>query len=173
MKSMIRLFMVLCGVLLLFSLASAQEGQWEFVMSKDGIDTYRMTHPGTDVCTFKGVGFVDAKIEVVGAVIRDIPAYPKWVAKFKKTTILKTIDWNTYVFHAVVRTPFPYKNRDFVIENQTKYNFKNGTALLSFRSARNYNFPEQQCCLRLTELEGEYYFEYFGRNKTRVTYQYR
>ncbi|MBN1471979.1 MAG: START domain-containing protein, partial [Syntrophaceae bacterium] len=175
MKSMIRLLMVLCGMLLVFSVAvaSAQDGQWEFIMSIDGIDTYRMTHPGTDVCTFKGVGFVDAKIEVVGAVIRDIPSYPQWVARFKKTTILKTIDWNTYVFHAVLRTPYPYKNRDFLIENQTRYNFDNGSALLSFWSAKQFHYPEQKGCLRLTELEGHYYFEYFGRDKTRVTYQYR
>ncbi len=175
MKSIIRLLMILCGMLLVFSVvvASAQDGEWEFITSKDGIDTYRMTHPGTDVCTFKGVGFVDAKIEVVGAVIRDLPSYPQWVAKFKKTTILKTIDWNTYVFHAVVRTPYPYKNRDFVIENQTKYNFDNGSALLSFWSAKQFHYPKQKGCLRLTELEGHYYFEYFGRDKTRVTYQYR
>jgi len=93
-------------------MAAAEDGQWELIMSKDGIDTYRMTHPGTDVCTFKGVGFVDAKIEVVGEVMRDILAYPEWMAKFKKTTILKTIDRNTYVFHAIVRTPPPFQNRD-------------------------------------------------------------
>jgi hypothetical protein len=164
---------VLCGVLFVFPLANAQHGQWELIMSKDGIDTYRMTHPGTDVCTFKGVGFVDAKIEIVGEIMRDIPSYPEWMAKFKKTTVLKTIDRNTYVFNAVLKTPFPYKNRDFVIENQTKYNYENGSALLSFWSAKNFNYPEQKGCLRLTELEGEYYFEYFGRDKTRITYQYR
>ena len=173
MKSIIRLLGSVCAVLFLFSVAGAEEGQWELINSKDGIDTYRMTHPETEVCTFKGVGFVDAKIEVVGEVMRDILAYPDWMAKFKKTTILKTIDRNTYVFHAVLKTPIPYQNRDFVIENQTKYNFNNGSAILTFRSANNYNFPEQSCCLRLTELEGEYYLEYFGRNKTRVTYQYR
>lgn len=173
MKSIIRLLGVVGVVLFLISIAGAEDGQWELIMSKDGIDTYRMTHPGTEVCTFKGVGFVDAKIEVIGEVMRNIPAYPEWMTKFKKTTILKTIDRNTYVFHAILTTPFPYKNRDFVIENQTKYNFNNGSALLSFRSARNYTFPEQKGCLRLTEMEGEYYFEYFGRNKTRVTYQYR
>lgn len=173
MQSIVRLLGVVCVVLFLFSVAGAEEGQWELINSQDGIDTYRMTHPGTEVCTFKGVGFVDAKIEVIGEVMRDIPAYSEWMAKFKKTTILKTIDRNTYVFHAVLKTPFPYQNRDFVIENQTKYNFNNGSALLTFRSAKDYNFPEQSCCLRLTELEGEYYLEYFGRNKTRVTYQYR
>lgn len=173
MKLFVKLLVVLCGVLFVFSIASAQDGQWELIMSKDGIDTYRMTHPGTEVCTFKGVGFVDAKIEIVGEIMRDIPSYPEWMAKFKKTTVLKTIDRNTYVFNAVLRTPFPYKNRDFVIENQTKYNYENGSALLSFWSAKNFKYPEQKGCLRLTELEGEYYFEYFGRDKTRITYQNR
>lgn len=173
MKLFVKLLVVLCGVLFVLPLANAQHGQWELIMSKDGIDTYRMTHPGTEVCTFKGVGFVDAKIEIVGEIMRDIPSYPEWMAKFKKTTVLKTIDRNTYVFNAVLRTPFPYKNRDFVIENQTKYNYENGSALLSFWSAKNFNYPEQKGCLRLTELEGEYYFEYFGRDKTRITYQYR
>ncbi len=173
MKSVIRFMVVILGLLLLFSMAAAEDGQWELIMSKDGIDTYRMTHPGTDVCTFKGVGFVDAKIEVVGEVMRDILAYPEWMAKFKKTTILKTIDRNTYVFHAIVRTPPPFQNRDLVIENQTKYNYNNGSALLTFRSANSFNYPEQKGVYRITEMEGQYYFEYFGRDKTRITYQYR
>ena len=173
MKSIIRLMGIVCGVLLLFSVAGAEEGHWELIKSKNGIDTYRMTHPGTEVCTFKAVGFVDARIEVIGEVIRDIPAYPEWMAKFEKATVLKTIDRNTYIFHAVIKTPFPFKNRDMVIENQTLYNFNNGTGTITFTLAKNYNFPEQKGCLRLSELDGRYYFEYFGRNKTRVTYQYR
>ncbi len=173
MKSVIRCMVVILGLLFLFSIAAAEDGQWELIMSKDGIDTYKMTHPGTDVCTFKGVGFVDAKIEVIGEIMRDIPAYPEWMAKFKKTTILKTIDRNTYVFHAIVRTPPPFQNRDLVIENQTKYNYNNGSAILTFRSANSFNYPEQKGLYRITEMEGLYYFEYFGRDKTRITYQYR
>ena len=172
MQLIVRFFRVFFAVLLLGSIACA-ESQWELIMSKNGIDTYRMTHPGTDVCTFKGVGFVDAKIEVVGEVMRDIPAYTEWMAKFKKTTILKTIDRNTYIFHAILKTPVPFQNRDIVIENQTKYNFNNGSALLTFRSANNFNYPKQEDCFRITELEGYYYLEYFGRDKTRITYQYR
>jgi hypothetical protein len=160
-------------MLMLFSVAGAEEGQWELIKSKNGIHTYRMTHPGTEVCTFKGVGFVDAKIEIIGEIMRDIQAYPEWMAKFKKATILKTIDRDTYIFHAVIRTPFPFKNRDIVIENHTRYNFDNATALISFNAVNNYKFPEQSGCLRLNELEGQYYLEYFGRDKTRVTYQYR
>lgn len=173
MRLFVLLVSVICIGLCPFSIAGADEGRWELIQSKNGIDTYKMTHAGTDVCTFKGVGFVDAKIEIIGEIMRDIPAYPEWMAKFKKTKILKTIDRNTYVFHAVLKTPLPYQNRDFVIENQTKYHFDNGTALLSFWSAKNYHYPEQNGYFRLTDLEGQYFFEYFGRDKTRVTYQYR
>lgn len=167
-----RAIAAVCGVLLLVSTAGAQ-GRWELIGSADGVDTYRMTHPGTEVCTFKGVGFVDAKIEIIGEVFRDIPAFPQWMANCKSATILKTIDRNTYIINTVISAPFPYQDRDMVVENQSIYNFDNGTALLTFRLARNFDFPEQSCCLRLTDLEGQYYFEYFGRNKTRVTYQYR
>ena len=172
MQSIVRFFSVVCGVLLLVSIAGA-EGQWELIMSKNGIDTYKMTHPGTDVSSFKGVGFVDAKVEVIGEVLRDIPAFPEWMANCKQATILKTIDRNTYVFYNVIRAPFPFKDRDMVIENQTRYNFNNGTGTITFTLAKKYNYPEQECCLRLSELEGQFYIEYFGRNRTRVTYQHR
>ncbi|MBN1364608.1 MAG: START domain-containing protein [Syntrophaceae bacterium] len=173
MKSIIRLLVITCTVLLIFSFAKAEEGSWELISSKNGINTYRMTYPGTEVCSFKGVGFVDAKIEVIGEVMRDIPAYPQWMAKMKRSSMLKKINRNTYILYAEMNTPLPYKNRDFVIENQTKYNFNNGSALITFRSAKNFDFPEKDCCFRLTDFEGEYYLESFGRDKTRVTYQYR
>jgi hypothetical protein len=119
------------------------------------------------------VTFVDAKIEVIGEVLRDIPSYPKWMAKFKDTQILKTIDRNTYVFHTGIKTPFIYENRDLVVENKTTYNFDNGTAFLQFWAAKDYQYPAQKGYFRIDLLEGNYLLEYFGRDKTRVSYQYR
>ena len=49
MKSIIRLMGIVCGVRLLFSVAGAEEDQWELIKSKNGINTYRMTHEGTKV----------------------------------------------------------------------------------------------------------------------------
>jgi hypothetical protein len=149
------------------------EDEWELIINKNGVQTYRMRHKGTAVQTFKGVTFVDAKIEVIGEVLRDIPSYPKWMAKFKDTQILKTIDRNTYVFHTGIKTPFIYENRDLVVENKTTYNFDNGTAFLQFWAAKDYQYPAQKGYFRIDLLEGNYLLEYFGRDKTRVSYQYR
>lgn len=114
MKFIIKFMGIVCGVLFLFSVAGAEEGHWELIKSKDGIDTYRMKHPGTEVCTFKAVGFVYAKMETVGEVRQDIPAYPEWMASNSRNQpSSKTIDRNTYIFHAVIKTPFPYQDRDW------------------------------------------------------------
>lgn len=150
-----------------------REDEWELVHVRKGIETYRMRHKGTDVQTFRGVAFIDAKIEVVGEVLRDIPSYPKWMYKFKDTKILKGIDRNTFVFWSGIKTPFPYQNRDIVIENRTRYNFDNGTAELDFWSAKAFQYPAQKGYFRIDLLEGTYLLEYFGRDRTRVSYQYR
>ncbi|MDY6822724.1 MAG: START domain-containing protein [Thermodesulfobacteriota bacterium] len=168
-------FAVVFCLMFLAASAGAKDGEWELILSEDGIDTYRMTHPGTDVCTFKGVGFVDARMEVVGCVIRDIPSYPEWMADFKDTTIVKTIDRNTYIFHCVINAPFPYKDRDILINNEAVYNLENGTAQIIFGVETETLFPEKSQYYRLSQgqLEGKYYIEFFGRNKTRVTYMHR
>ncbi len=153
--------------------AEDKAGRWELIASDDGIDTYRMRHPGTDICTFKGVGFVDAGMEVVGAVIRDIPAYPRWMARCKKAEVLKHIDRNTKILYNVINAPFPYKDRDMVVDNTTFYDLENGTAEITFGLARDYPFPETGEYLRVPELSGRYFLEYFGRHKTRVTYLHK
>lgn len=162
-------------LMLLMARAGADHGEWGLIMSHDGIDTYCMTHPGTDVCTFKAVGFVDAKIEVIGAVFRDIAAHPRWMADTKETKVLKTIDRNTYVFYNVINVPFPYRDRDMIINNDAIYNLENGTATVTFSTTSDMMCPDEGRRLRLMPgmLEGAFYLEFFGRNKTRVTYMHK
>jgi len=77
---------ILC-LLLLTAVVSA-ESKWKYIYTRDGIDVFQKSFPGTSVRAFKGIGFVDAKLEVVNAVIRNIPAYPMWVARCKEAIFL-------------------------------------------------------------------------------------
>ncbi|RLC31609.1 MAG: hypothetical protein DRH32_03955 [Deltaproteobacteria bacterium] len=162
-----------CCLMILTTAAESADGKWELIMSKDGINTYRMTHPGTNICSFKGVGFVDAGMEVIGAILRDIPDFPKWMAHCKHTRILKKIDRNTFIVHYVSKAPFPYMDRDAVFDSHAFYDFDRGAAHITFRTAKGYDFPKQKKYLRITDMEGEYHLEYFGENRTRVTYMHR
>ncbi len=161
---------VLLGLLLTAAMA---ESDWEHLYTKDGIDVYQKDLPDTDVCRFKGVGFVDASMETIGCVLRDIPAFPEWVANFKKAVVLKDIDRNTKITYNIIDTPFPYKNRDMIIENDTVYNLEKGSAEITFAARDSSLAPPTDKYVRMTDVSGRYFIEFFGREKTRVTYEYQ
>ncbi|MDY6903282.1 MAG: START domain-containing protein [Thermodesulfobacteriota bacterium] len=169
--------MLLIGLLLMTTVVHAREQgdqeKWELIRSEEGIDTYRMTLPDTNVCMFKGVGFVDAGIEVISEVVRDIPSYPRWVAACKEARVVKEINRNTIILYNILDVPFPYHNRDVLIASKGIYNLENGTAEILFGGIEDPDLmPENDKYVRLPLLKGRYYFEYFGRHMTRVTYIY-
>ncbi|MFO8049844.1 MAG: START domain-containing protein [Desulfosudaceae bacterium] len=174
MTSMAKTICLAAAILLLMSAAGLAESEWEHLYTKDGIEIYKKTFPGTDVCAFKGVGFVDAKMEVIGCVLRDIPSYPQWMAKCKKALVLKDIDRNTKILYNAINAPFPYKDRDMVVKNETLYHLDNGTAEITFGVADDTSLaPPTSKYVRVEELSGRYLLEFFGREKTRLTYLHR
>ena len=114
--------------MLMTAAAAGVDDDWEYLYTKDGIDVFRKSITGTSAHAFKGFGFVDARLEVIGTVLRDIEAYPRWVARCKETRLLQDIDFNTKVFYSVVDAPPPFKDRDMVMENDTVYHVEKGTA---------------------------------------------
>lgn len=167
--------LLVANLLLFFWTATVfcADTEWEYLYTRDGIDVFRKDIPGTPAHAFKGFGFVDAKLEVIGTVLRDIEAYPHWVARCEKTVLLKDIDYNTKVFYSVVDTPLPFKDRDMVMENDTVYHVEKGTAEIVFRLSDQQLVAPNNKYLRVPDLSGEYRLEFFGREKTRVTFTYR
>lgn len=146
---------------------------WELIYSKDGITGYEKKIPGTNMKEFKAYGFVEARMEVIGEVIRDIPSYSQWMAKCKATKVLKDIDRNTKIFFNETSVPWPVPNRGVIITNTTKYDLDTGRAVIKFKSLNSPEYSIRKGLVQITDLEGEYLLEYFGRNMTKVTYKHR
>ncbi len=163
--------LVLC---LLFPAAGAgAEDEWEHLYTRDGLDVFQKSIPGSTSHAFKAFGFVDAKLEVVGSVIRDVASYPGWVPRCKRIVVLEDIDFNNRIFYSVVDTPPPFKDRDMILKNETIYDLEKGVAEISFHIVDQELIPLSNKYFRVTELSGEYLLEYFGRDKTRITFEYR
>jgi hypothetical protein len=168
-----RIGAVMIACLLLPTAVVMAGDDWDYLYTRDGIDVFQKTIPETGAHAFKGLGFVDARLEVIGAVIRDIAAYPRWVARCRKAVVLQDIDFNTKIFYSIVDAPPPFQDRDMVIQNDTIYDLEKGTAEITFRLSDQALVPPTDNYYRVTELSGEYLLEYFGRDKTRITFEYR
>ncbi len=166
-------FLTLTILLILIDAGISAERDWTHLFAKDGIDVYYKTYPGTPVCAFKGVGFVNAGMAVVRSVLQDISAYPQWMARCKESVILKNVDPDTRIFYGVVDTPLPFKDRDMILSNRTIHHPDKGRAEIIFDLSDQGIVPPRKKYFRVTELSGKYILEKIDCNKTRVTFIYQ
>ncbi len=100
---------------LIVGLGSASAGPWEQTRKEDGITVFKRELPGTDLISFKGVGVINAPVDLVLSVILDPEQGREWMKNVRMRKVLKTLDWPTeYIEYNHVGMPWPADDRDFV-----------------------------------------------------------
>lgn len=151
----------------------AYAGGWALFDTKDGIRSYKKSYAGTQMCEFKSLGFVDASVDVVLAVLRDVAAYSEWSPMCDKTTVLEDIDQNNKVFYNYMKRFVLLKDRDMVLRQNIEFDYKNGTAQVYFWISDTPPVPLVDGCDRMTDYTGQYRLAFFGCDRTMVTYEQR
>jgi hypothetical protein len=157
-----------CGSGLAGSVQAA--GVWTKIKENSGIKLYERSVPGTDLEEFIAVTTIDAKMEVIGEVIRDITQFPEWVSDCAGARIEKQYDRNTLVMYLVLDPPFIEK-RDIILKDETVYDYDNGNSKINFFCTDEVKIPVEKNRTRVTVMNGLYQMEYLGRNKTKFIYR--
>ncbi len=147
--------------------------EWIPIYEKDGVYGFQRTYPDSPIREFKAVALVDAKIEVVGQVLRDIPSYPMWLADCKEAGVIRDLDYYRMVVRIVTCTPWPIKDRVVYVRNDMEFDDENARCMIRFKGINEPNRPEDRDLVRVPFLNGSYLLEYIGRDKTRVSYSQR
>lgn len=164
--------MIVCmGLLFFIPPVAAAETQWAFTSEDEGISTYRLAEADdAGMSTFKSIGFVNARLEVLMAVLRDVPSYAQWMEKCEESIELKHLDRNAKVFYLVLSMPVFKKNREVILETDTQYRLKEGAVAVNYTPSDKAAIPLKSGIVRLNTFSGTFLLEFFGRNKTRVYY---
>jgi hypothetical protein len=149
---------------------SAGAGNWTMIKDNDGIKVYERPVAGTDLMEYMGVALIDAKIEVIGEVLRDVPSYPSWLSDCSFARVLKKYDRNTLVIHIELKPPI-IKGRDVVLKNKAVYDWDNGKALVTFTTTEEALILDNKDRVKVTDMTGVFDMEYFGRDKTKFIYK--
>jgi hypothetical protein len=160
--------LLFCSILLAGSVHAA--GVWTKIKENSGIKLYERSIPGTDLKEFIAITTINAKMEVIGEVIRDITQFPQWVADCVSARIEKQYDRNTFVMYLVLDPPFIEK-RDIILKDETVYDYDNGNAKINFFCTDEVKIPVEKNRTRVTVMNGLYQMEYLGRNKTKFIYR--
>ena len=148
------------------------DGGWTLIKDSDGIKVYERPVTGTALMEYMGVTLIDAKIEVIGEVLRDVPSYPTWLTDCHCARVAKKYDRNTLVIHIELKPPI-IKVRDVVLKDKAVYDWNNGKALVTFTATEEVPIPHDKDRVRVTDMIGTFDMEYFGRDKTKFIYKLR
>jgi hypothetical protein len=143
---------------------------WTLLKNSDGIKSYERPVPGTKLKEFMGVTVIDARMDVIGEALRDVPSFPKWQTDCVSASIEKKFDRNNMIIFMSL-TPPVLKQRDLVLKDRTVYDWDNGKALITFASTDELKVPLKDGCVRLTNMKGSYEMTYLGKNKTKFVYK--
>jgi hypothetical protein len=145
-------------------------GGWTRIKDSDGIKVYQRPVPGTDLMEYMGVTTIDAKIEVIGEILRDVPSFNSWLSDCHSARVAKKYNRNTLVIYIVLKPPL-IEVRDIVLKDSAVYDWDNAKALVSFTTTKEVNIPTEKGRVRITTMTGIFDLEFYGRNKTKFIYK--
>ena len=146
------------------------EEPWKLAKEADGIKVYTRPVPGSAANEFKGVAYIDAPIEVIREVFKDIPSFPQWYGFCKEIRLLRHDTENHRVIYFVLKTMGPVKDRDFVAETTDSFDETSGRFTIILSGIKEDIVPRQDRYVRMTDISGTYDMTRVDRDKTHVVY---
>ena len=166
--------MAVCSVILSF-LAVMPYGvmaasDWKLAIQKNGIDVSTRPVKGSDFDEFMGSTDIDASIDVVVAVLKDIPAATQWMADCKENREIRKIDEHTSVQFNVTKAPWPVSDREALCIVTEKKDEKTGTITFEFHETDDPTVPVGKSNVRMPEISGQWVLTPINQDHTKVIY---
>ncbi len=169
---------LIVAAITLFAIMAFQSGStsqskynWKLVKKSGGALIYTSEVEGKDYIAAKCVEVINAPMEVIGVVLRDIPNFPAWMADCESTKILKVVDdqKDIYIFHLHQNVPL-LKDRDMVLKSNVILNYKQGWSYIGTKSTNDVSYPPASNVVRMPSFTGEWRLEWVDRNTTRASF---
>jgi hypothetical protein len=104
-----------CAIFIAFASSALAQSEWKLMRNEDGIKAYARSIPGSKLLELKAITVIDAKMEVVGEVLRDVPSNPEWMANCSEARIVHLISRKEMIVHTTMDFPAPVSDRDLVV----------------------------------------------------------
>ncbi len=121
---------------------------WKLETNKDGVQIFSQKIPGSPLLAFRAVGYVDAPLGEMLAILRNVEVATKWddSLKVKRTLEDKSeLEAETY---SIVKIPFPFDDRDLVLNNSLSYDEKTHELIVLAKSVVRADTPPNKRYVR-------------------------
>ena len=165
-------------LIIIFVLPAADPGglfaqeQWKSVSDDNGVAIYSRKVAGHEVSEFKGIIDINQPIEVIGAVLAEIPAYTGWFFKCLQAEKIPQISSTAYNFmvYFTMDTPWPLWPRDIIYDVKIKIDMASGKVEVRCKAVPEPVVPIQKEHVRITDAELHWVLERIEPHRTRIIF---
>ena len=168
--SIMAVYSVILSFLVAMPAGVMAASDWKLAIQKDGIDVSIRPIKGSDFNEFMGSADIDASIDVVYAVLKDIPAATQWMADCKENREIRKIDEYTSVQFNITKAPWPVSDRESLCIVTEKKDEKTGKITFEFHETNDPSVPVGKGNVRMPEISGQWVLTPIDRNHTKVIY---
>lgn len=168
--SIVVVYSVLLSFLVAMPAVVMAASDWKLAIQKDGIDVSTRPVKGSDFDEFMGSADIDASIDVVYAVLTDIPAATQWMADCKENREIRKIDEHASVQFNVTKTQWPVADREALCIVTEKKDEKTGKITFEFHETNDPPVPVGKGNVRMPEISGQWVLTPINRDHTKVIY---
>ncbi len=149
----------------------AQE-RWQSVSDDKGVAIYCRKVTGHEESEFKAITDIDQPIEVIGAVLAEIPAYTGWFFKCLQAGKIPRISSTAYNFmvYIALDAPWPLWLRDIVYDVEIKIDMASGKVEVRCKAVPESVVPIQKDHIRIVDSELHWVLERIDTHRTRIIF---
>jgi hypothetical protein len=153
----------------LFQYVGVFAQDWTLAKEKNGIKVYTRDSKDSPIKEFKAVTIFEANMHVIEKIILNTDTYSKWYDHCKRSEQIG-LQNNTTTMYIEYSMPFPFKNRDAVMNlNTTRTN-----DLILIHITRNaVARKEVEDIVRMPVSEGEWQLRKINEHTTEVVHQFK
>ena len=157
---------MLCALLLTstFSLA------WNLEEDDEGIKVFTQEIEGSDFKAFKGEMSMQAELDEVLAVIRDVESMDEWLHECSASQIMETRSDDEMIVYQETSAPWPVSDRNFVLKMKVNRADDGRSAMVNFTALVEPEVSNDDC-VRVTELNGSWTLTQADDETLNIVYQ--
>lgn len=148
---------------------------WTEYKSDNGITGYELDRPDSKYLETRSEAIIDAPIEVLLEVLKDVPSYQQWMYRCAGALLLKQESELKRTLYFAQGVPLGSADRQVVIDTVTIENLNQGSYITNIHSINHAPFqipadedPDER--IWMNEFSGKWNLQMLNRNQTKVIY---
>lgn len=154
----------------LLSNTLANEPGWNELEKTDGVINYTKRIDGTTFTAYKGVCVIDCPIELLFAILHNVPEHSKWISYCATSKEIERPSYNRSFQYYDFDVPWPLSDRDIVVQCTTQANWSDGTIIIKGEAVKEPMVPLKKSHMRITDSRQQWILEQISPDQTLVTF---